>query len=557
MRKIFTFIAGSLITGSLIAGGLVTNTNQSAAWVRLPSRNASTEVDAAYFNPAGLMKLENGFHFSLSNQTIFQKRKIENSYAGPGGAYGLNEHLYKGNVTAPIFPSVYAVYKLDKFAFSLGFMPIGGGGGATYDKGLPSFEMGIADLVPGLYSQGINATEYNLDVFFEGSSIFFGYQGGLSYKVNDWLSVAAGARYVTAKNTYTGHLQDIQINIGGTWTKAFEYFNTLVTNLTGIIGIPSSLAGAIGAGYGSATLQNLVDANQMTTTQKAGIEAGLVAIGVPSAALPTMNLNTISGTVTAATPTLSAKRASAAGTATLVSDKTADATQTGSGIAPFFDVNISPTENLNIGIKFEMATKLELTNSTKQDLLVGYTLKGDSITQFPDGEKIRNDMPAMLAIGVDYKISSKLKVALGGNYYFDKLADFGHNTKGLLPSTTPEHTDNIYIIKNNGLAIHGGIEYNVSDKLLVSGGYAWANQGVNSNYQSDLTHGLASSTIGAGAAYSINDKIKVNLGAGYTMYTDDSIDMDHYLSGTYTKIAATETYSRTTFIIGVGLDVKF
>src|SRR5450759_46643 len=98
MRKLLTFVAGTLITGSMFAGGLVTNTNQSAAWVRLPSRNASIGIDAVYYNPAGLMKLENGFHISLSNQSIFQTRQITNDYAGPGGAFGLNNHVFKGEV---------------------------------------------------------------------------------------------------------------------------------------------------------------------------------------------------------------------------------------------------------------------------------------------------------------------------------------------------------------------------------------------------------------------------------------------------------------------------
>ena len=73
-------VTGTLITGSLMAGGLVTNNNQSAAWVRLPARDASTEADAAYFNPAGLMKLDNGLHISVSNQTIFQTREIKSTF---------------------------------------------------------------------------------------------------------------------------------------------------------------------------------------------------------------------------------------------------------------------------------------------------------------------------------------------------------------------------------------------------------------------------------------------------------------------------------------------
>ena len=214
MRKLFTLIIGTMIAGSLLAGGLVTNTNQSAAWVRLPARNASTEIDAAYYNPAGLMKMNNGLHLSLSNQSIWQTREVESDYPY------LNNGLYKGTVKAPLVPSVYAAYKMDKLAIFAGFNPIGGGGGATYEDGLPSFEMSQSDLVPMLAGAPFNATAYRMDVFFKGSSTFLGFQGGLAYKINDFISVAAGLRYVTAKNTYEGYLKDVQVNIASGWTDA-------------------------------------------------------------------------------------------------------------------------------------------------------------------------------------------------------------------------------------------------------------------------------------------------------------------------------------------------
>ena len=166
MRKLFTLIIGTIISGSLLAGGLVTNTNQSAAWVRLPARNASIETDAVYYNPAGLMKMNNGLHFSLSNQSIWQNRKVISDYPY------LNNGTYKGIVKAPLFPSVYAAYKMDKLAIFAGFNPIGGGGGATYEDGLPSFEMSQSDLVPMLAGIPYNATAYRMDVFFKGSSTF-------------------------------------------------------------------------------------------------------------------------------------------------------------------------------------------------------------------------------------------------------------------------------------------------------------------------------------------------------------------------------------------------
>ena len=557
MRKLLTFVTGSLITGSLLAGGLVTNTNQSASWVRLPARNASVGIDAVYYNPAGLMKLENGLHFSVSNQTIFQTKEVENFYSGPGGAFGLNESLYTGKVKAPVFPSVYAAYKMDKLAFSFGFNPVGGGAGALYEEGLPSFEMSVSDLVPAFVSMG--ATEYSLDAYLEGTSVFFGFQGGVSYKINDIFSVAAGLRYVTAKNTYLGHLQDVQLNIGGNWVAVPTFLNGIITNLTGIIGIPNSLAGAIAGGFGGATLADLVSAGFMTAGEKAGIEAGLEYIGLPPAAIPAMDLNTISGTVTTATPTLQATRATAAATSTLVSDQSADVSQTGSGITPFFSVNISPSDNLNIGIKYEMATKLELKNKTAigKDLLIGFTAEGVPIKMFPDGALTRNDMPALLAVGIDFKPVSDLKISLGSNYYFDKAADYGHKLDQDQNSSTPStFVPNSDIIDQNGFSIQGGLEYNLSDNFLVSGGYVFANKGVNSLYQSDLTYGLSGHTVGAGGAFSISDNFQINFGASYTNYIKDEQTINHVVA-LGVVIPALETYNKKSLVFGVGIDLSF
>lgn len=558
MRKILTIIAGTIITGNLLAGGLVTNTNQSAAWVRMLSRNATVEVDAVYFNPAGVMQMKNGFHFGLNNQTISQKREITNSYSGPGGLYGLNQNTYEGKVFSWYFPSIYAVYKLERFAVSLGFTPIGGGGGAEYKKGLPSFEMGISDLVPGFASSG--ATAYDVDIYFKGSSNFLGLQGALAYKINDFLSIAAGARYVTASNSYSGHLQDVTVTMGGNPVLISDYLLGVAADLTEFIGVPSALAPALPT-YGGLTLAQAQAGTIINADQRAGIEAGLRgAIGLTQAVIDGMTLNQVAGTISGATPAITPKIAEASATGRLTSNKSANVSQSGSGIAPFFSVNITPTENLNVSIKYEMATKLEMTNDTKEDLLVGFTASSDSITQFPDGEKFRSDMPAMLAVGVEYRIIPKLKIALGANYFFDKAADYGHKVDAdLNPTTATVFIKNKDIIENNGMSIHGGVEYNLSDKFLVSAGYSYANKGVNARYQSDMTFANATNSIGLGGAYTFNDKIKINLGAGYTMYAEDSKSVDHMvkMGTTYVNFPATETYVKNTLIIGIGLDLSF
>ncbi|MGC9344249.1 MAG: hypothetical protein ACP5E3_16215 [Bacteroidales bacterium] len=277
MKKLLLFVAAMLFTGSLFAGGIVTNTNQSAAWVRILARDASTSADAVYFNPAGLMQLNSGFHFSISNQTIFQNREVTNDYPY------LNESVFKGEVTAPVFPSIYAVYKMDKLAFSFGFNPIGGGGGATYDSGLPSFELTPSDLVPALP----NASEYRIDAFFEGTSIFFGYQAGISYKINDMISVFAGARYVTAKNTYNGYLRNIELNYGGAWTPATAVFTGIAQQANGAA---AGMQPIINGGGGSLTFAQAEAATIIDPPTRAQLEGGLLQFGVPQSTIDAMTI---------------------------------------------------------------------------------------------------------------------------------------------------------------------------------------------------------------------------------------------------------------------------
>ena len=549
-KTLLAFMMIVAVVMTTYGGGLLTNTNQSATWVRLPARNASTGIDAVYYNPAGLMKLENGLHFSLSNQSIFQTREITNDYSGPGGTYGLNEHVYKGTAKALAFPSIYAVYKMEKLAISFGFNPVGGGGAATFEKGLPSFELSPSDLVPSLASQG--ATAYRLNAYFEGSSVFLGFQGGLSYKLSDWLSVGAGVRYVTAENTYNGYLKGIELNMSGTWKRADAVFSGIVANLNGLMAIPTSLQPLVTGGAGTLTLDQAAALGNpaFTPTNAAAIKTGLAAIGVSAAQANAMNLTQVQGAFTQATPTLTAKRNVAAATATLLVDQGADVEQSGKGITPFFSVNISPSEKLNIGIKYEMATKLELKNKTAKDFTTGYTSAGVPITMFPNGGLTRNDMPAMLTLGIDYSLSTAWKLSVGSNYYFDKSADYGHKS-----GTTPLSNDEI--IDQNGLSLQLGLEWKLSDKFLLSSGYSWANKGVNAKYQSDLTYGLSTQTVGFGGGINLTKKIQFNLGVSNTFYKSDEKTIDHILSGTTTNIPALETYKKNTFLFGIGLDFSF
>lgn len=543
MRKLLTFVAALFITGSLLAGGLVTNTNQSAMFTRLQNRNASTGIDAVYFNPAGLTKLGNGFFASVNNQTIGQTKTVNNSYNYLTGA----PKDYVGDVSAPIYPGVYVAYNTGKLSFSAGFNPIGGGGGAKYNKGLPSFETMIADIVPGLASQGIPTTSYDADIFFEGTSVYFGYQGNVGYKINDMISVAAGFRFVTAKNTYQGHMRNISINptypafgaaYNGSMVKASQFFTDGAAFLNGLAAganaFVTGLQPIVSGGAGATLLSNGASVG-LSAAQIGQIQQLLGAAGLTPAQIGAINIATAQGTLSAAAPVFTGKATAMTTNAAATQDINVDAEQTGTGYTPIISANISPNDKLNIAIRYEFQTKLQLTTKLNNNL-------GGGI--FTEGAKTIADMPALLAIGVEFKPLDKLMVAATFNTYFDKNVDYD-GSEAL----------NVNMIDKNFFEYGLGAEYSLSEKLRISAGWVATSTGVNSNYQNDQRYSTNTNSFGGGFGYRITPKIDLNIGGQYTVYAEDSKDYNHMLGAN--PIPVTETYNKKTWVVGIGLDFTF
>ena len=553
------------------SGGIVHNTNQSASWVRMFARDASTDIDAVFYNPAGLTKLGEGFFISLNSQTLFQNREITSSYSN------LNNYPvdYEGSVTVPVMPSLYASYNTGKFAFSLGINIIGGGGTAEFGNGLPSFEMSVADLVPGLSGLSavgtaagvdLDVTGYDLNAYLEGSSLFWGFQAGATYEINDIFSVFLGARYVYAKNTYDGYLKEVMVENEGSMMRADDFINNkaiptidgTVANLNGIIAIPDNVAPIITGGGGGLTVTQAEALGYITADQMNGIIAGLTAIGVTDPAGTT--IQGASDAVNFATPTLQGNiseletnRATLAATAQIVADQEGDIEQTGTGITPIIGVNISPNDKLNIGLKYEFQTKLELENNVAEGkgFLVGFNPDSSPKYLYEDGATFRNDLPALLTVGVDYKITDKFQASTGLHYYFDKNANYGYKD----PLGNEMKNSDVFDANYWEWAL--GLQYNISDKFLVSAGYLRAQSGLKEEYQTDLNYKISSDTYGVGAAYSVTSMIDVNLGIAYTKYVEDSKDFEYNIAKSGMMETVTETYNRDNFFVAIGLDFKF
>jgi long-chain fatty acid transport protein len=112
----------------LFAGSVDNRNNNSADYIRSVSRNSSLEgADIAIYNPAGTVRLQDGLHLSLSNQTVskFNRHEMNSS---PFAAY-------ESEITSPLYPTAFAVYKRERWAAFGAFSFPGGGGELRYDKG--------------------------------------------------------------------------------------------------------------------------------------------------------------------------------------------------------------------------------------------------------------------------------------------------------------------------------------------------------------------------------------------------------------------------------------
>lgn len=549
MKKSFLVIVSVVgFTLTTFAGGLVTNTNQSAQFVRMLSRNASTQIDAVYFNPAGLTNLNNGWHFALHNQTIFQDKTVNSAFPL------LNDGEYIGKVKAPLFPDVYAVYKMDRLALSFGFGPVGGGGSAEFERGLPTFEIPLTKLVPGLAAlkqlpapYNYDVTEYDADIYFNGSSVYYGVQLGATYKINDILSGFAGVRYTPAKNFYEGSIRNIQLNVNGSFVNAKDWLTgtaaPAVKGLataagaasTQLAGVASSLQPLITQGAGSFTLAQVQGAGYISSAERAQIEGGLAQLGLTPAQIAGMNVTQVQGTYTTASTTyggqatlLNSTSSSLETNGNGLTDKEVETTQTGAGWTPIIGVNLNLGEQLNIGVKYEFQTALPLTNDTPVD----------DLGVFPDGKKDNYDIPAFLAVGLGYKPADWLETQLSYNLYFDKNVGWGKNVRS---GVVREIDKNYY-----ELAL--GLQFNLSETFSLSVG-GWTSQpGIADSYQSDFSYSNPSYTLGGGLQWKFAERFALDAGVMNTFYKDQTVSFTDPDVGDYN-----ETLGKTTLVLAVGL----
>ena len=232
-----------------------------------------------------------------------------------------------------------------------------------------------------------------------------------------------------------------------------------------------------------------------------------------------------------------------------------DVDQKGWGFTPLVSVNYHQGP-LTLTARYEFRTKVNPKNDTNildaglgsatiaalmaadpqgaQAKLAGLQQQlGTYTAPYQDGERTRYDMPALLSVAAGYEFTPKLRATLEYHFFDDKNAKMANDRQEELTHGTHE--------------ILAGVEYDINDKFTVSCGGQRTDYGLSDGYQQNTSFACDSYSVGLGGAWNINEKVRLNAGFFTSIYSD------YDKQASYGK----ETYSRTNYVVGLGVDYKF
>ncbi len=449
MKKVLICVGGLALfcafTATAFAGAIDNRTNWSAEWVRTLNRNAATDyADIAMYNPAGTVKLNEGF--TLNGSLQIGLKDYTNTISLPAAI------PYTGCTTCEsdepsYIPGIFGVYNKEKWSLFAAFSNVAGGGKVDFTQGN---WLTIGGQLIVSYLDSLNPATTSILIpgptqQMNGESFYLGYTLGGAYALNDIFSFSVALRYVDAS----------------------RQFNASAT---------------------------IIDATA-----------------------PASPIN-----------------------------MAVDAEEEGNGWGGILGVNIAPDDRLNIGVRYETKTNIDLEATVKQDTTVMVEYPPSSGNFVPasllgllmgisDGQERPRDLPAVLGLGASYWLTPKLRSEVNLTYYFNEDADWGGDEK----------------LVDNGYDVGIAFEYIFTEKLTGSIGYMYTKYGVNPEDMQAYNPELDVNTIGAGIAYAFTEKFHTNFSIANSFYVDDS-----YVETTSAGNALIG-YEKNIFFMAVGAEYRF
>ena len=203
--------------------------------------------------------------------------------------------------------------------------------------------------------------------------------------------------------------------------------------------------------------------------------------------------------------------------------------QDGVGFAPIVGVDYK-VGTFNFAAKYEFRTQLRMKNEST----VNEASAIEAVNKYRDGEKVNEDMPALLTVGVEYSPIDIVHISAGWHHYFDRDASWYNNSQDLL-----SHNTNEFLL---------GAEWDTTENLTFSAGGQLTRYGMTDEYISDMSFVVNSYSIGFGFNYKLSKKVAVKAAYFQTYYGDyDRTDS--------TTPQIKDTFTRTNRVFGVGCEL--
>ncbi|MDU2234566.1 MAG: outer membrane protein transport protein [Fusobacterium periodonticum] len=332
---------------------------------------------SAYYNPAGLSRLDKGKYIHLGLQFANGHEKM--SYKGKEHKAILNQ----------LIPNVSLTSVDDNGAYFFTFGGLAGGGKLEYD-GVSGIDV-LSDLDQfkplGVYDKGSTLTGKNL---YEQATL------GRAFTINDQLSVSVAGRIVHGSRNLSGTL-----NIGTNPSTAYK--QAKVQQITQEV---SKAVDAATQGSGLSAAQ-IAAIKQQKTTQ---------ALTLLQTKMNALQQNGLSGDL----------------------DSKREAWGYGFQLGVNYKVNdkLNLAARYDSRIKMNFKAKGSENQLQTADIIGSNIGLSTFYPQYAINSKIRRDLPAILSVGASYKVTDNYLVSTSANYYFnrhakmDRVTTFGGHEHG-------------------------------------------------------------------------------------------------------------------------------
>ena len=375
MKKLLFLVA--ILSSGLYGASIDHIQTYSPDYLSNQAQTGMIDEVSAYYNPAGLARLDKGKYAHLGLQFATGHEKM--SYKGKEHKAHLNQ----------LIPNVSLASVDDNGAYFFTFGGLAGGGKLEYD-GVSGIDVlpDLAQFQPlGVYDKGSILTGKNL---YEQATL------GRAFTINDQLSVSVAGRIVHGSRNLSGTL-----NIGTNPSTAYK--QAKVQQVTQEV---SKAVDAATQGSGLSAAQ-IAAIKQQKTTQ---------ALTLLQTKMNALQQNGLSGDM----------------------DSKREAWGYGFQIGIDYKVNdkLNLAARYDSRIKMNFKAKGSENQLQTKDIIGSNIGLSTFYPQYAINSKIRRDLPAILSVGASYKVTDNYLVSTSANYYFnrhakmDRVTAFGGHEHG-------------------------------------------------------------------------------------------------------------------------------